>query len=80
MCAAPGMKSTQIAALLNDNGTVYSCEKDEKRFQTLNAFIDKSEASCIKAINKCILTVGPEDCPNVEYILVDPSCSGSGWL
>lgn len=24
------------------------------------------------------MTLGPERCPNVEYILVDPSCSGSG--
>lgn len=78
MCAAPGMKTTHIAALIQDNGTVYACEKNEKRFQTLNNLIEKSGASCVKTLNKDVLTLTSNECPDVEYILVDPSCSGSG--
>lgn len=29
-------------------------------------------------MNNDALSIDPSHCPNVEYILVDPSCSGSG--
>ncbi|CAH0555328.1 unnamed protein product [Brassicogethes aeneus] len=78
MCAAPGMKTTQVAAILNDQGLVYAVEKDERRFKTLEKIVESSKATCIKCFNKDILTCDNETFPNVEYILVDPSCSGSG--
>lgn len=80
MCAAPGMKTTQLAALMNNTGTVYAVEYNQKRFETLNKMIELSGATCIKTIDKDVITIKENDCPNVEYILVDPSCSGSGKL
>ncbi|KAK4875878.1 hypothetical protein RN001_012300 [Aquatica leii] len=78
MCAAPGMKTTFLAACLNNQGIVYAVELDTKRYNTLNSVIEGTYATCIQTINKDVLLVTPEQCPNVEYILVDPSCSGSG--
>lgn len=80
MCAAPGMKTTHLAALLNDEGTVYACEMNEKRFGLLNEFVEKSGATCVTTLQKDVLTLKSDECPDVEYILVDPSCSGSGKL
>lgn len=78
MCAAPGMKTTHLAALMNSEGTVFAVERNPKRFETLNRILDGSGATCVQTFNKDVLTCSDKDFPNVEYILVDPSCSGSG--
>lgn len=79
MCSAPGMKTTQLAAVMKNEGKVYAVERDPKRFETLNRMIESSGATCVSAVNKDVLTCMEKDFPGVEYILVDPSCSGSGW-
>lgn len=78
MCAAPGMKTSQLAEAINNKGIVYAVEMDENRFKILNKFIEKVGATCVKMINKDVLKITYKDCPNINYILVDPSCSGSG--
>ncbi|KAF2905767.1 hypothetical protein ILUMI_00410 [Ignelater luminosus] len=80
MCAAPGMKTTHVAALLDNKGVVYAVEMNQQRFNTLNKMVQNADATCVKTIHKDAVTLTAEDCPNVEYILVDPSCSGSGML
>ncbi|KAJ8946948.1 hypothetical protein NQ314_008749 [Rhamnusium bicolor] len=78
MCAAPGMKTTQVAAVINNEGTIYAVERDPKRFETLNKIVDSSGATCVKTVNKDVLTCGGNNFPGVQYIIVDPSCTGSG--
>uniref|UniRef100_A0A6P7GQY4 Probable 28S rRNA (Cytosine-C(5))-methyltransferase n=1 Tax=Diabrotica virgifera virgifera TaxID=50390 RepID=A0A6P7GQY4_DIAVI len=78
MCAAPGMKTTHLAAVLNNQGTVYATERNPRRFEVLNNIVDASGATCIKTFNKDVLDCTKADFPDVEYILVDPSCSGTG--
>lgn len=78
MCAAPGMKTTHIAALLNNEGVVYAVEMNQQRFNVLNKIVQNAGATCVKTIHKDAVSLTAEDCPNVEYILIDPSCSGSG--
>lgn len=78
MCAAPGMKTTQVAAAMNNEGKVYAVERDPRRFETLNRIVEASGATCITTVNKDVLTCTEKDFPGVQYILVDPSCSGSG--
>lgn len=55
-------------------------EQDEERYGILCDFIEKSGATCVKPFNKDVMTVKKDDCPNVDYVLLDPSCSGSGKL
>lgn len=78
MCAAPGMKTTHLAAVMNNQGTVYAIERNPKRFETLSKIVETSGAKCVKTYNKDILDCFNEAFPGVEYILVDPSCSGTG--
>ncbi|KAK5645497.1 hypothetical protein RI129_006797 [Pyrocoelia pectoralis] len=73
MCAAPGLKTVFLAERLKNQGTVYAVEQDTKRYNTLTSYIEETGATCIKTINKDVLKVTSEECPNVEYILVDPS-------
>lgn len=80
MCAAPGNKTTQIAASIQNKGTIYAVEKDETRLPILKKTVEKYGATCVNIMMKDVLTVFDETCPGVEYILVDPSCSGSGML
>nr|CAI5869892.1 unnamed protein product [Callosobruchus analis] len=80
MCAAPGMKTTQFAAALANEGLVYAVERDSKRTGILKHIVGSTEATCVKIINKDVLDCSKKDFPAVEYILVDPSCSGSGMI
>ena len=80
-CSAPGMKTCQAAAAVTKTGRVTAIERDPKRCSTLRATVKKhtgSEASFVKVLNKDFLAVDPEDYPDVEAIVLDPSCSGSG--
>lgn len=77
-CAAPGMKTTQMAALMKNEGTIFAVEFNTKRFVSLNKMVESSGATCVKTINRDVITLTSQDCPNVDYVLIDPSCSGSG--
>lgn len=78
MCAAPGMKTTQMAALMNNMGTIYAVEACKKRYETLNKIVESAKATCVKTICSDVIELTSRDYQDVEYILVDPSCSGSG--
>ncbi|KAM3961829.1 nop2/Sun-like domain containing protein 5 [Aphomia sociella] len=78
MCAAPGMKTTQLAAYLRNEAKVYAVERNEKRYQTLCDFVAKTSSKCVETLHKDSLEIKRGDMDDVEYILLDPSCSGSG--
>ncbi|CAH0718817.1 unnamed protein product, partial [Brenthis ino] len=78
MCAAPGMKTTQLAAYLKNQGMIYAVERNEQRYQTLCDFVEKTASKCVETIHKDSLEIKRGDYDDVEYIILDPSCSGSG--
>ncbi|XP_073944343.1 nop2/Sun-like domain containing protein 5 [Choristoneura fumiferana] len=78
MCAAPGMKATQLAAYMRNEGKIYAVERNEKRYQTLCDFVAKTGSKCVQTIHKDALEIRRGDYDDVEYVLLDPSCSGSG--
>ncbi|XP_061388265.1 28S rRNA (cytosine-C(5))-methyltransferase [Musca vetustissima] len=78
MCAAPGMKTIHVSNVMNNQGTIYSVELNSERYKTLCRMTEKAGCKIVTPINADALTITPEKCPGVEYILVDPSCSGSG--
>ena len=61
---------------------MFAFDKDAKRLSTLKHLVNKAGATCVHAECKDFLSVNPLDkmYRNVEYILVDPSCSGSGTV
>ncbi|XP_011300934.1 probable 28S rRNA (cytosine-C(5))-methyltransferase [Fopius arisanus] len=78
MCAAPGMKTTHLAAILQNRGKVISVERNMRRYQVLCEMVNHANTECVQTFNRDALTLSPEECEDVQYILVDPSCSGSG--
>ncbi|CAD1469112.1 unnamed protein product, partial [Heterotrigona itama] len=80
LCAAPGMKTSHLAAIMENTGKIYAVDVDKRRYEMLCKKIELTGASCVETVNKDALALMPDEYPSVEYILVDPSCSGSGML
>ncbi|EAT45846.1 AAEL002888-PA, partial [Aedes aegypti] len=78
MCAAPGLKTTHLANLMKNKGRIYAVERDANRYKLLCDYA--ADFGVIKAINDDCMLVGEDQAPGVEYILLDPSCSGSGMV
>ena len=91
-CAAPGNKTTHLAALVasteSENGRaqltrkIFACERDTLRSQTLAKMVKLAAAEDtihIKA-KQDFLKLHPQskEFANVTCLLLDPSCSGSG--
>ena len=58
MCAAPGMKTSHLAAIMKNRGTIWAVERDRKRFETLTQFAQKTNCKIVKTINDDILSIG----------------------
>ncbi|KAA8894193.1 S-adenosyl-L-methionine-dependent methyltransferase [Sphaerosporella brunnea] len=82
--AAPGNKTTHIAALLGDGngGTVTAFEKDSRRAEVLKKMVSRAGGDAVITIKagEDFLKADPksEELRGVTHLLLDPSCSGSG--
>nr|XP_022903667.1 uncharacterized protein LOC111415987 [Onthophagus taurus] len=78
LCAAPGMKTSYVACKMENKGTIYAVDVNSKRLDIIEELMNKSGINCVELMHKDLMTVNESCCPNVEYILVDPTCSGTG--
>jgi len=90
-CAAPGMKTSQLAAAVcgdwvaalggqpPSGAKVIAVERSSKRFSVLCDMLSRSRADSVTTpLNSDFLDLEHENYPDVEYIVLDPSCSGTG--
>lgn len=63
---------------MKNKGKIYAVEMNARRFDTLQEMAQGTNATIIQTVLQDVLQTHDEDVPNVEYILLDPSCSGSG--
>ncbi|KAF8470889.1 S-adenosyl-L-methionine-dependent methyltransferase [Kalaharituber pfeilii] len=88
-CAAPGNKTTHLAAILTSTcdshgkGKITAFERDPRRSQILSKMVNKAGADRIVEIHNAtdFLKSDPRTDPHLGYtthLLLDPSCSGSG--
>ncbi|XP_052863271.1 28S rRNA (cytosine-C(5))-methyltransferase [Anopheles cruzii] len=78
MCAAPGLKTTHLANLMKNKGRIYAVERNDDRYKLLCQYA--AQFGVIKTIHGDCLEMTDDQVPGVEYVLLDPSCSGSGML
>lgn len=78
MTAAPGGKTTQIAALSNNEANITACEINKIRAERLKYNLDKQGASSVFIMLKDARNI--DDFFSFDQILLDSPCSGSGTI
>ena len=78
MAAAPGGKTTQMAALTNNKAHITACEMNNIRIEKLKYNIQKQGASCVYIMQKDSRNI--DDFFSFDQILLDSPCSGSGTI
>jgi 16S rRNA (cytosine967-C5)-methyltransferase len=78
LCAAPGAKTTHLAALIEDRGTVVAVERNASRARGLERTRERMRASCVR-VELGDAAVARHD-QEFDRALVDPPCSGLGTL
>jgi 16S rRNA (cytosine967-C5)-methyltransferase len=78
LCAAPGGKTTHLAALMEGAGEVVAVERNPQRARALQA-----TAARLRAANVTVVTADAKDYDGAgrfDRVLLDPPCSGLGTL
>ena len=78
MAAAPGGKTTQIAAITNNKANITACEMNGIRAERLKYNIEKQGTKCVYVMKTDARKI--EDFFSFDNILLDAPCSGSGTL
>ncbi|AWP09434.1 putative methyltransferase NSUN5 [Scophthalmus maximus] len=81
-CAAPGNKTSHLAAIMKNKGKLFAFDLDAKRLATMSTLLLRAGVTCQQLANQDFLKVDPDSAQykDVEYVLLDPSCSGSGMV
>jgi 16S rRNA (cytosine967-C5)-methyltransferase len=78
LCAAPGAKTTHLAALIGDRGEVVAVESHRGRAAALTRTCSRMRASCVQV--EVDDAAQPRADRPYDRVLVDPPCSGLGTL
>ncbi|HWC86939.1 MAG TPA: 16S rRNA (cytosine(967)-C(5))-methyltransferase RsmB [Solirubrobacteraceae bacterium] len=78
LCAAPGGKTTHLAALMAGAGEIVAVERSADRVQSLRQTCTRMHAACVRVEHADAAV--PRDDEAFDRVLVDPPCSGLGTL
>jgi 16S rRNA (cytosine967-C5)-methyltransferase len=78
LCAAPGMKTTAIAARMRDRGEIVAVERDRARAEELRMLCARLGAGCVTVVEGDAAEADVGD--GYDRVLVDPPCSDLGTL
>jgi 16S rRNA (cytosine967-C5)-methyltransferase len=76
LCAAPGNKTTHLAALMEDRGEVVAYERHAGRAEALRGTCARLRATCVRVV----CADAAEATGSFDRVLLDPPCSGLGTL
>ncbi len=80
LCAAPGGKTTHLAELMNNEGTIVACDMHQGKLNTINENCQRLGISIVQTILTENLADLSKDIPEYDAILIDAPCSNSGVL
>jgi 16S rRNA (cytosine967-C5)-methyltransferase len=83
LCAAPGGKSTHLAALMGGQGEVVAVERNRRRAAELQRTVERLRAQeCVRVVlgDAAQPLEGSGERRGFDRVLVDPPCSGLGTL
>jgi 16S rRNA (cytosine967-C5)-methyltransferase len=78
LCAAPGGKTTHIAALMRGEGAVVAVERHEGRARALRRTCERMHARNVRVVTADAATFADDE--GYDRVLLDPPCSGLGTL
>ncbi|MCX7694585.1 MAG: RsmB/NOP family class I SAM-dependent RNA methyltransferase [Caloramator sp.] len=78
MTAAPGSKTTQMAAMMNNEGYILANELDKIRCERLKYNVELQGASIVEVINGRGEQLGDKFPEEFDRVLLDAPCSGEG--
>lgn len=78
LCAAPGGKTSFIAELLQDQGSVVALDRYEAKLRYINDTAERLHLHCITPLAADARTFQPQHLADI--VLVDAPCSGTGTL
>ena len=78
MAAAPGGKTTQMAAIVNNKASITACEMNKLRAERLKYNVEKQGATCVYTMVADARRL--DSFFSFDKILLDAPCSGSGTL
>jgi NOL1/NOP2/sun family putative RNA methylase len=78
MCAAPGSKTTEIAAMIGNRARIVANELNEIRRERLKYNTVKQGASCVEVIGEDGRKLGKLFKESFDRVLLDAPCSGEG--
>ena len=82
-CAAPGGKSTHMAELMGDQGTIWAVDRSEARLERVRRNADRLGLTCIRTMAaeaQHLAEQKPQWLGHFDRILLDAPCSGLGTL
>ena len=80
LCSAPGGKTTHIAQLMHDEGTVVAMELHPHRAALVERAADRLGLRSVRVLNQDSRQIPPELAHKVDGVLLDAPCSGTGVL
>lgn len=78
LCAAPGGKTTHLAALSQDQAEIVAIERNPARAEVLRGVCQRMQVGSVRIVNSDASEPAPD--PPYDRVLVDPPCSGLGTL
>ena len=78
MASAPGSKTTQISAMMNNTGHIIANELDKIRCERLKFNLNNQGATNVEVINGYGEKLGEKYPKNFDRVLLDTPCSGEG--